>query len=189
MGTGSVTSDAILDGTIVNGDINASAAIDATKISGTAAVLNGNQIFTGINTIDANAYLKASRTLSLGDTTSGASMLLVPFAFSGTVNANDVVVLDTTASNTVKTTTTAKDPNIIGFAQRIEGTTAYVAVAGRITTAVANQAISVGDVICTSATAGRVNGYTAMQTGKMIGVAVTSAASAGNSVSVLIQRF
>ena len=34
--TGTVTSGMILDGTIVNADINASAAIDKTKISGTA---------------------------------------------------------------------------------------------------------------------------------------------------------
>ena len=36
LGTGAVSSTNILDGTIVNGDINASAAIAATKISGTA---------------------------------------------------------------------------------------------------------------------------------------------------------
>jgi hypothetical protein len=42
-----VTSAKINDGSIVNADINSSAAIDATKISGTAATLSANQTFTG----------------------------------------------------------------------------------------------------------------------------------------------
>lgn len=44
--TGTVTSTMIADGTILNADINASAAIAATKISGTAAVLGSANAFT-----------------------------------------------------------------------------------------------------------------------------------------------
>jgi hypothetical protein len=135
-----------------------------------------------LDTVTAN-------TVKLNTSTSGTGLVVVPFLFSGTVNANDVVVLDTGAANTVKQTTTAKDANVVGFAQSIDGTTAYVAVSGRITTAVANQAISIGDAICTSATAGRVNGYANLQTGKMIGIAVSGAAGSGDPVSVLIYKY
>ena len=38
---------------IINADISGGAAIAATKISGTAAVLNGTQSFTGVNTFAA----------------------------------------------------------------------------------------------------------------------------------------
>ena len=54
--TGTVTSTMIADGTILNADINASAAIAATKISGTAAVLGSANSFTvGGHTITAES--------------------------------------------------------------------------------------------------------------------------------------
>lgn len=54
--TGTVTSTMIADGTILNADINTSAAIDASKISGTAAVLGSANAFTvGGHTITAEA--------------------------------------------------------------------------------------------------------------------------------------
>jgi len=42
--TGTVTSQMILDGTIVNADINASAAIDPTKIAGTAVITTDSRL-------------------------------------------------------------------------------------------------------------------------------------------------
>jgi hypothetical protein len=163
------------------------------SVAGTLKV-GGGLATTGVVTFEGSTYIKSGKNLSLGDTTSGASMLVVPFAFSGTVVAGDVVVMTTTA-NTVSRTTqvAAKDPNVIGFAQRVEGTTVFVAVAGRIINAVADNAITAGDAVCTSGTGstylGSVHGYNSFQTGKMIGIAVTSQATPGLTVSVLIQRF
>jgi hypothetical protein len=115
--------------------------------------------------------------------------VLAPFSFSGGVSTGDVVVLDTGAANTVQTTTTAKDPNVIGFVQGVNGSVAYVAVFGRVTNAVANGAITIGNSITTSTSAGKVDGNNNLQTGRMIGIALTSAAGNGDPVTVLIQRF
>jgi len=72
--TGTVTSTMIANGTIVNADINASAAIDKTKISGTAVTLADTGTVTGtmiasdtivnadINTAAAIAYSKLNLT-------------------------------------------------------------------------------------------------------------------------------
>jgi len=49
-----VTSAAITDGTIVNADINASAAIAPTKIAGTAATLVASNTFAATQTINGN---------------------------------------------------------------------------------------------------------------------------------------
>lgn len=49
----SVYSDDIVNGTITDSDISATAAIQPSKISGTAATLSGTNIFTAANTFDA----------------------------------------------------------------------------------------------------------------------------------------
>jgi hypothetical protein len=80
--TGSVTSTMILDGTIVNGDINASAAIDQSKISGLTTDLGNKQDkISGVSdteigylsavTSDIQAQLDAKLALA-GGTMSGA---------------------------------------------------------------------------------------------------------------------
>jgi hypothetical protein len=71
---GSVTSSAIADGSIVNADINASAAIAPSKIAGTAAVL-GSNTFTATQSI-------GSGNLVLPNTTGSGSGVLVQGGFS-----------------------------------------------------------------------------------------------------------
>ena len=70
LGTGAVTSTNILDGTIVNGDINASAAIAATKISGTAYTMTQKKIdeFRLANTLDIvpRTLVTATRSMNNG---------------------------------------------------------------------------------------------------------------------------
>jgi hypothetical protein len=65
-GTGVVSSTNIADGTIVNADINASAAIASTKISGTAATLAGTETLTNKTLtsprINENVALTATST-------------------------------------------------------------------------------------------------------------------------------
>ena len=74
--TGTVTSTMIAEGTIVNADINAAAAIGAAKIAGTAATLTANQnVFTGSqvlggyvnNDYNGRLQIKASVDPEYGD--------------------------------------------------------------------------------------------------------------------------
>jgi hypothetical protein len=101
--TGTVTSTMILDGTILNADINASAAIDKTKISGTAVTLADTGTVTGtmiandtivnadINSAAAIAYSK----LNLGGTITSADLV------DGTIVASDIANGTITAAKMV----------------------------------------------------------------------------------------
>jgi hypothetical protein len=63
----SITSSAIVDGTIVNADINASAAIDKTKISGTAITAGDTGTVTSTMIVDGtivDADINASAAIN-----------------------------------------------------------------------------------------------------------------------------
>jgi len=80
IGTGKVTSTMILDGTIVNADVNASAAIAYTKISfaGSNIVSGSGQIsYTGITNIPAGIVSGAAQIVPLlpAGTVSGSSQI------------------------------------------------------------------------------------------------------------------
>ena len=53
-----IKSSNITDGTIVNADVNASAAIDSTKLSGVESGLTSVQVFTSSGTFKTKTYLK-----------------------------------------------------------------------------------------------------------------------------------
>jgi hypothetical protein len=76
---GTVTSTMIADGTIVNGDINASAAIAYSKLSLTTSIVNGD-----ISTSAAIAYSKLSLTTSIvnGDISTSAAIAITKLAAS-----------------------------------------------------------------------------------------------------------
>jgi hypothetical protein len=94
--TGTVTSTMILDGTILNADINSAAAIDKTKISGTAVTLADTGTVTGtmiandtivnadINTSAQIAYGKLNLTNSIVDADINASAAITKTKISGT---------------------------------------------------------------------------------------------------------
>ena len=97
--TGTVTSTMILDGTILNADINASAAIDKTKISGTAVtvadtgtvtstmILDGTILNADINSAAAIDKTKISGTaVTVGDTGTVTSTMIA----DGTIVNADV---------------------------------------------------------------------------------------------------
>ena len=104
--TGTVTSTMILDGTILNADINSAAAIDKTKISGTAVtvadtgtvtstmILDGTILNTDVNASAAIAYSK----LNLNGTITSADIV------DGTIVAGDI------ATGTITATQMATDP-------------------------------------------------------------------------------
>jgi len=103
----SVTSDKILDGTIVNADVSVSAAIDATKIAdGTVTSTE----FQYINTLSSNAQTQLDAKLALsGGTMSGETIFADQLAtrpeikdYAETYNASSgtgTVDLDLTTGN------------------------------------------------------------------------------------------
>ena len=108
--TGTVTSAMILDGTIVNADINSSAAIAATKISGTAVTQADTGTVTNTMLAGSIANNKLSNssitingaTVSLGGSTT-ISAAPTPQAVSSniTMQANYNYFVDTTAARTL----------------------------------------------------------------------------------------
>jgi len=81
--TGTVTSTMILDGTILNADINASAAIDKTKISGTAVTLSDVGTVTGT--------MIASDTIVNADINASAGIAYSKLSLSGSITSADLV--------------------------------------------------------------------------------------------------
>jgi len=100
---GAVTTGKIADGTIVNADINASAAIDKTKISGTAITAGDTGTVTSAMIADGtivNADINASAgiaysKLSLGGTITSADLV------DGTIVATDIADGTITAAKMV----------------------------------------------------------------------------------------
>jgi hypothetical protein len=81
--TGTVTSTMILDGTIVNADINASAAIAATKISGTA--------ITAADTGTVTSTMIANDTIVNADINTNAAIAKSKLNLGGTITSADLV--------------------------------------------------------------------------------------------------
>ena len=106
--TGTVTSTMIANGTIVNADINASAAIDKTKISGTAVtvadtgtvtstmILDGTIVNADVNSSAQIAYSKINATNSIvdADINASAAIAWTKIAPSSTVSATELGYLD-----------------------------------------------------------------------------------------------
>jgi lipopolysaccharide export system protein LptA len=98
MGTSSVTSDAILDGTIANGDINGSAAIDATKISGTALTqstsfagdVSGTYGSLAIGSGKVTSTMILDGTIANGDINASAGIVYTKLNLSNSIVAGDL---------------------------------------------------------------------------------------------------
>ena len=80
---GAVTSAKILDGTIVNADINASAAIDKTKISGTA--------ITAADTGTVTSAMIADGAIVNADINASAGIAYGKLSLGGTITSADLV--------------------------------------------------------------------------------------------------
>jgi len=96
-----VTSTAILDGTIVNADINASAAIDKTKISGTA--ITAADTGTVTSTMIANGTIvdgdiNASAAISQSKISELTSDLAAKAALAGATFTGNVSVVSPTSA-------------------------------------------------------------------------------------------
>ena len=104
--TGTVTSTMLLDGTILNADINASAAIDKTKISGTAVTVADTGTVTSTMIADGtilNADVNASAAIAYGKLNLNATITSADIV-DGTIVATDI------ATGTITATQMATDP-------------------------------------------------------------------------------
>jgi sulfur carrier protein ThiS len=93
--TGTVTSTMILDGTILNADINASAAIDKTKISGTAITAGDTGTVTSTMILDGtilNADINASAAIDKTKISGTAVTAADTGTVTSTMIANDTIV-------------------------------------------------------------------------------------------------
>jgi hypothetical protein len=96
---GAVTSAKILDGTIVNADINASAAIDKTKISGTA--------ITAADTGTVTSTMILDGTIANADVSATAAIAKTKLDLGGTITSADIVDGTIVASDIANGTITA----------------------------------------------------------------------------------
>jgi hypothetical protein len=136
-----ITSAKIVNGAIVDADINAAAAIAATKISGTAATLSATQTFTGANTFDGNVWVS--------DSTMMANANGVQFGRAAVPAGGSVVALDhnyaTNASRTGFDLNVANSSNglLTGIYSRVEHSTAGTAgVASGVSTYVYSDGVN-----------------------------------------------
>ena len=159
--TGTVTSTMIANGTIVNTDINSAAAIDKTKISGTAVtvadsgtvtstmIADGTIVNADINTSAQIAYSKTNLTNSIvdADVNASAAIAWTKIAPSSTVSATELGYLDGVTSavqtqlDAKLSTSTAATTYAPLASPALTGTpTAPTATAGTNTTQVATTA-------------------------------------------------
>lgn len=144
-GTGIVSSTNILDGTIVNADINASAAITASKLTGTTAEFNGALSDNDFATL-AGAETLTNKTLTTptvnGDasfnTEIGTSALnALTTGTSNTALGYNTLLLNTTGSSNTAVGSTALDANTTGSSNTAVGNSAL----GANTTGVENTSV------------------------------------------------
>ena len=93
--TGTVTSTMIANGTIVNADINTSAAIDKTKISGTAVTVADTGTVTSTMILDGtilNADINSAAAIDKTKISGTAVTLSDVGTVTGTMIANDTIV-------------------------------------------------------------------------------------------------
>jgi len=96
---GTITSAMIADGTIVNADVNASAAIDKTKISGTA--------ITAADTGTVTSAMIADGAIVNADINASAAIAYSKLSLSNSIVDGDITVGAVTASKLANTAVTA----------------------------------------------------------------------------------
>jgi hypothetical protein len=146
--TGVVTSTMILDGTILDADINAAAAIAKTKIAGTAVVvsdtgtvtstmiLDGTIVDADINAAAAIAKTKVSGTaVTLADTATVTSAMLATATADRNQGGFKVINLGTPAAGTDAATKAYADAIIASSPSNLTGPITSVGAA----TAIASQ--------------------------------------------------
>ena len=100
--TGTVTSTMIADGTIVNGDINASAAIAVSKLA--ASTISGVTLGNNLNTLTLGSYLT-------GTSYNGSAAITAAVDATSAATASKVVARDTSGNFSANTITATLNGN------------------------------------------------------------------------------
>ena len=170
--TGTVTSTMILDGTILNADINASAAIDKTKISGTAVTLADTGTVTGT--------MIANDTIVNADINTAAAIAYSKLNLNGTITSADIV--DGTIVNADINASAAIDWTKLGISSTVSST--EIGYVDGVTSAIQTQLDAK-----LPKTGGTMSGAIAMGTSKITGMGdPTLAQDAATKAYVDLQR-
>ena len=170
--TGTVTSTMILDGTIVNADINSAAAIDKTKISGTAVTVGDTGTVT--------STMIADGTILNADINASAAIAYSKLNLNGTITSADIV--DGTIVNTDINASAAIDWTKLGISSTVSST--EIGYVDGVTSAIQTQLDAK-----LPKTGGTMSGAIAMGTSKITGMGdPTLAQDAATKAYVDLQR-
>ncbi|HET9850005.1 MAG TPA: right-handed parallel beta-helix repeat-containing protein, partial [Candidatus Saccharimonadales bacterium] len=181
----------------VTGNIGTSGQVtlqNATNSTSAFQVQNSSsRSLLTVDTTDSN--------VQVGNTTDGSTIVLAAsgntnstiqknMPVGGTVNAHDLVVIDNTTNGQVKTTTTANDTKVFGIATATNTTPQNIVISGtyQVNLLPTNQAISPGDYLVSTTTAGDVDKASGVPpSGTAIGEALQSvAANTGGLIWVYV---
>jgi urease beta subunit/sporulation protein YlmC with PRC-barrel domain len=161
LGTGAVTSAKILDGTIVNADINASAAIELSKLA-TGALPTAITIASAniVNATIVNEHISASAAISLSKLATSTAGNIIVYNSSGVPTAvaetGDVTISDTGVTAIASGVIVDADINASAAIDKtkISGTAITAADSGTVTsTMIADGTIVNADINATAAIA------------------------------------
>jgi hypothetical protein len=170
--TGTVTSTMILNGTILNADINASAAIDKTKISGTAVTVADTGTVTSTMLLDG--------TILNADVNASAAIDYSKLNLNGTITSADIV--DGTIVNADINASAAIDWTKLGISSTVSS--AEIGYVDGVTSAIQTQLDAK-----LAKTGGTMSGAIAMGTSKITGMGdPTLAQDAATKAYVDLQR-
>jgi hypothetical protein len=170
--TGTVTSTMILDGTILNADINSAAAIDKTKISGTAVTVGDTGTVT--------STMIADGTILNADINASAAIAYSKLNLNGTITSADIV--DGTIVNGDINASAAIDWTKLGISSTVSST--EIGYVDGVTSAIQTQLDAK-----LPKTGGTMSGAIAMGTSKITGMGdPTLAQDAATKAYVDLQR-
>jgi len=152
---------------------------ESSQYSGTNSALT---VQSGISLDDVTLYHSSSGTIGLAGSGSSNQGITLNMKVTSSVNANDVVIIDTANAGQVTTVGATASTGVFGVATTTNsaGATQGIVVSGIYQVRADTNAVNIGDVLVTSATTGQVASSTSPASGTVIGRAL-SAKSAGSS--------